>query len=738
MGGRRLRGRAARWLGALATLGSAAVIGAAAVGVLEGSAMAMVWTGARSDGFQAWAASSALAAAAVLPVFLVLLAAVAGAGRLRLVADWRRAFSAGGAERAVLLWRAALAVTGTLLVAISTFRLAAFTYQHYPAREAALFGSFIAVGVAAISALVVFAAIAADRQLGPRVRVSPRAARAADHCSFLFALLLLAGLAVAVPHALLDTARPALHPAVSLGLCLVPLLTLALRFSRVGTRRRARATAAVLSLAIAAGLAAVPSSAAARLRVTSLGLASRAAMSALLRSPFADRDGDDYPALSMGGADCDDERAAVSPVATDIAGNGIDENCTGADADPAAIAERLAPRPTSDPTAARHNILLISIDAVRADHTGAWGYRRPTTPHLDRLAAHATRFAWTFTSVPTTRPAITSLLTGRHPSTLQWVRRERLRWKESGAVGLAEALGAAGYDTAAVACCERFERAENELSGFAMIDASPVGRLAASPGEANSDAVARAAVRWLRRRRPDRPFFLWMHFIDPHAPYQVPPGGRRFGDRTMDLYDAEIHFADRSLGTVLAALDELALDSSTIVAVVSDHGEEFAEHGGRFHSRTLYNQVARIVFLLRAPGGAPRVVDTPVSIVDVMPTLLDLVGVDGPGGMNGRSLAAAVRGADLPPRPVLMEVYPMENIERDLSAVVDGGWKLVWDREANAWSLFSLADADDRDDRAAAEPARLAAMRSRLLDAVDRELGTAPPQARRPRARASR
>src|SRR6185503_6344749 len=177
--------------------------------------------------------------------------------------------------------------------------------------------------------------------------------------------------------------------------------------------------------------------------------------------------------------------------------------------------------------------------------------------------------------------------------------------------------------------------------GLAAIDASPIGRLAASPGEANSDAVARGAVRWLRHHRSSRPFFLCMHCIDPHAPYQVPPGGQRFGDRTMELYDSEIHFADRSLGSVLAALDDLHLASSTIDAVVSDHGEEFAEHGVRFHSRSLYNQVARILFVLRVPGAAPRVVDTPVSIVDVMPTLLDLVGVDGPGGMNGQSLAAA-------------------------------------------------------------------------------------------------
>lgn len=734
----RVRRRASAWLAGLVSLGSAAVIGAAVVGLVEGSAIAIAWSGTSEGRFAAWAASSALAAGAALPLLLALLAVLAAAGRLRLVADWRRALVAGGAARAVLLWRALLVLGAALLLAQVSFQVASITYQRYPAREAALFGSLIAAAVTALAALVLFAALAADRQLAPRIRASPRAAAAADHCGLLLALLALAALSVAVPHALLDTALPALHPSVSLGVCLIPLVIAALRLLRIGSRRRERAAAAVLAAAIALGLAVVPSSASARLHVTSLGLASRTAMSALLRSRFADQDGDGYPGPAAGGADCDDGRAGASPLAIDVAGNGIDENCTGADADPAQVAQRLAARPASDPAAARHNILLVSIDAVRPDHAGAWGYRRPTTPNLDRMAARATRFAWAFTSVPTTRPAITSLLTGRHPSTFHWIRRLKLLWKESAAVGLAEALADAGYDTAAIACCERFERAENELAGLAAIDASPIARLAASPGQANSDAVARGAVRWLRHRRSSRPFFLWMHLIDPHAPYQVPAGGRRFGDRTLDLYDAEIHFADRSLGTVLAALDELHLDSSTIVAVVSDHGEEFAEHGVRFHSRSLFNQVARIVFVLRVPGAAPRVVETPVSIVDVMPTLLELVGVDGPGGMNGRSLAAAVRGEDSRPRPVFIEVYPMENVERNLAAVVDGGWKLIWDREANAWSLFSLGDPDDREDRAAAEPVRVAAMRALLLATIDRELAAALPQASRPRARASR
>jgi len=732
-----VRRPARRWLAGGLELAAAAVIGGCAAGLVEGTGLALAAEGTGTGRLVAWGAGSALAAAGAIPLLLALLAAVAAAGRLRLVSDWRRALAAGGAERAVWIWRALLVAAGSLLMAALTFRLAAATYRDYQGREAALFGTFIAVAETALGALLVFAAIAADRQLAPRIRAAPWAARAAGHCSLLFPLLALAALTICVPLALVDVAMPGIHPAISLGAASLVLLVAGLRALRIGRRRRERALAAALALLILAGLAAVPGSPAARLQVVAHGLLGRSAYRTLARSALADRDGDSYPGPALGGADCDEDAPGTSPRSIDVAGNGVDENCTGADADPARATERMAPRPASAPGAARDNVVIVSIDAVRPDHVGAWGYRRPTTPNLDRLAASGTRFAWAFTSVPTTRPAITSLLTGRHPSTFQWIRRLKLRWRESGGVGLAEALAGAGYDTAAIACCDRFAAAEHELAGFHTIDTSPVARLESRAGQANSDLVAEAAVRWLKKHRAgQRPFFLWMHFIDPHAPYQVPPGGTRFGDRNVDLYDAEVSFADRSLGAVLAALDRFALASSTMVVVVSDHGEEFDEHGARFHSRSLYNQVARILFLVRLPGARPQVVTTPVSIVDVMPTVLDLVGVDGPGGMNGRSLAPALRaGSEPPARPVLMEVYPMENIERDLYAVVADRHKVVWDREANAWSLFSLDDPDDREDLAAAEPDRLARMRALLFETVDRELSTAPESrvtARRP------
>ena len=733
---RRLWAPVGRWAGRAWVTLVAAIIGGSVVGLLESSGMALVAesTGSIGRGITVWGVGAALAAIGTIPVFFLLLAGLAALARLRLVRDWWRAAVEGGAARAVLAWRCLLAGVSAGVLAWLTLRLVAWTYTNYPDREAALFGSFIAVAVVAMAAVVVFAAAAVDRGLAPRIAAAGWPVRAVTGRPLIAGLLALAAASILVPQVLISIALPSMSSIVSFGGCTLPLLLVTLQVTRIGEQRRAQLVAGGLLLAVAGGLAAVPGSDGGRGRVVARGLVSRSTFVGLSHSPFADRDRDGFPARFFGGSDCDDGYPRWNPRGIEVAGNGIDENCTGSDADPAWPAARQAPRPTTMRGAPRHNILLVSIDAMRADHVGAWGYQRATTPVIDRLAARGTRFAWAFTSAPTTRPAVTSILTGRYPSSLPWIRRVKLVWQEAGAVGLPEVLRGAGYDTAAIACCDRFENAIQEYAGFKFIDKTPIPFLNTRPGRENSDMVADGAIRWLGKRAGrSEPFFLWMHFLDPHTPYRVPDGGTSFGSRNIDRYDSELAFVDHNFGRILASLDELGLASSTIVVVTADHGEEFEEHGIKYHSLSLFNQVARVPLVIAVPGAAARVVSTPVSIVDIMPTILDLVGVDGPGGMNGRSLAAAVRGqGELADRPVLLEVYPQKSIPRDLLGVVHGTWKVVWDREANSWSLFSLADdPDDRQDLALAEPERLAAMQKLLHETTDRELARSPAAAAR-------
>jgi arylsulfatase A-like enzyme len=732
---RRVRSSIGRWGKRAWTTLAAAVIGGFAVGLLESTAMALVAepTGSASRAITAWAVGAALTALGAIPVLFLVLTLLAALARLRLVRDWWQAARGGGPDRAVLVWRAILLAAATLALGALSLRLVAWTYQNYPDREPALFASFIAVAVMILAATIGFAAAAIDRRLAPWIASAGWPVRAVSGRPLLVGLIGLAIASIAVPETLIGIALPSMHPLVAFGACTLPVLLVALRSSRIDERPRAQLVAAGLLVAIAGGLALVPGSDGGRGRVVARGMLSRSTFVTLSHMPFADRDRDGFPRGFFGGSDCDDSRPKWNPRGIEVAGNGIDENCTGGDADPAWPAARLKPQPTTRAGAPRHNILVVSIDSLRADHVGAWGYSRATTPAIDRLAARGTRFAWAFTSTPTTRPAIASLLTGRLPSTLPWVRRVKLVWEEAGAVGLPEVLRGAGYDTAAVACCDRFETAVQEYAGLKFIDRTPVPFQKIRPGRSNGDLVADRAIAWLEKRsgRSD-PFFLWMHFIDPHSPYVVHEGGTSFGKETIDRYDAELAFVDRQVGRILAAVDELGLSSSTIVVVTADHGEEFEEHGIKFHSLSLFNQVARIPLVVAYPGAAPRVVSAPVSIADIMPTVLDLVGIDGPGGMNGRSLASAVHEGKLADRPVLLEVFPQKSIPRDLLGVVYQTWKLVWDREANTWSLFSLADdPDDRNDLADEQPDRLAEMKRLLRETTDREL--ARPRGAKPR-----
>jgi arylsulfatase A-like enzyme len=486
----------------------------------------------------------------------------------------------------------------------------------------------------------------------------------------------------------------------------------------VGRRRGARIAAAAALGACAAGLWQLAHAPRARGALVVHGVFSRAAARAVWR--LADRDGDGYAPASAGGADCDDADPARHPGAPELAGNGVDENCSGAAAPLAVVAQRMQPRPAlaavPAPRPPRHNIVVITVDALRADRLGAYGHARPTSPAIDAFAASATRFLWALTPCPATRCAIPALFTGRLPSVA-----------DPSAPTLAGVLREAGWDTAAISCCERFALGRRDVGGFDAVDSSPDATRVRRAGQSNADAVADTALHWLARRPKGegaRPFLLWLHFYDPHSPYQAPEAATRFGDRDSDRYDAEIAYADQHIGRVLAALDP----QTTIVALTADHGEELQEHGTRFHSRSLFNQAVRIPLIVRYPGAPARVVTGPASLADVMPTLLELAGVAGPPGMNGRSLAASIHtGAEPPAQPVLMELVPDGVIWRNVAAIAYGGWKLIWDRDANAWSLFSLAeDPAELRDRAAAEPAVLDDLRRRLLDTLDRELALPP------------
>jgi arylsulfatase A-like enzyme len=707
-----------RIVAAIAGAAAEAVLAAAAVGALEGARL-LAEVGAPAGAVAAlgaWAVIAGVACAGAAAAALAFAAVLAALGRVPALAAWGRDVVAGGAPRAIAVWRAALAAAAVLAVGAAVFAIVGWSHDAFRFTGAGPVGLIVTCIVTPVAAAAAAAALALDRRAVARIRAGGRAAAALDGRRIWIAgALAVAALAV-VPPLVTYLAAPEIPLERITGTAQLAAALAALRALRVGRRRAARLGALAALAACAAGLWQLARVEPARGAVVVYGVFGRAAARTLWR--LADRDGDGYPPAALGGADCDDADPARHPGAREIAGNGVDENCTGADAPRAALAARAAPRPPAEPPAGpapRPNVVVITIDALRADHLGAYGYGRPVSPAIDAFAAQATRFAWALTPFPATRYAIPALHTGRMPALV-----------DAETPTLASVLGGAGWDTAAITCCDRFARGERDVAGFATVDSSPDSARVRRAGQSNADVVADAALHWLAHREPAaRPFLLWLHFYDPHHPYRAPEDATRFGGHDRDRYDAEIAFADRHVGRVLAALDP----RTTIVAIAADHGDEFEEHGTRFHARSLYNQVVRIPLLVRHPGAPARVITGPVSLADVTPTLLELAGVAGPPGMNGRSLAASIRtGAEPPAAPVLMELVPDGIIWRNVAAVAYGGWKVIWDRDANAWSLFSLeADPDDRRDRAAAEPAVLADLRRRLLDALDRELAAPPP-----------
>lgn len=291
--------------------------------------------------------------------------------------------------------------------------------------------------------------------------------------------------------------------------------------------------------------------------------------------------------------------------------------------------------------AGSRNLLLVTLDTVRADHLGAYGYAAAETPALDRLAREGVRFQRTYSAVPLTLPSHATLLSGLLPP------RHGLRNNGAGEFPrdretLATILSAAGYRTGAFTGAFVLDRRFGLARGFEHFDdeiardpTAPAGLEAERPGS----VVVDRALAWLAREDA-RPFFAWVHLYDPHAPYTPPEPFR--SRHPAEPYDGEIASTDAQVGRLLELLDRRSLASSTVVAVLADHGEALGEHGELTHGLLLYEPTLRVPFLLRAPGllDAGRVVETPVGLADVAPTLAALLKTP---------LASAAEGRGAPP-----------------------------------------------------------------------------------------
>lgn len=311
------------------------------------------------------------------------------------------------------------------------------------------------------------------------------------------------------------------------------------------------------------------------------------------------------------------------------------------------------------------NLLLVTFDTTRWDHMGYASGREGTTPTLDALAARGAWFESAVSSQPLTLPSHASILTGLYP-THHRVRNNGTYTLNDDVVTLAEVLRDAGYQTHAVISAlvldgrfgldQGFEVYEDDLGEGSKAD------ILAMP-ESKADRTADKAGAWLEAAvSSDRPFFLWIHFFDPHATYNPPPDvAARFPD---DRYAGEIFFADRELGRVIGTLESLGVGENTLVAFTADHGEGLGDHGEETHGLFVYESTTRVPLLFAGPGvpAAGRVGGL-ARTVDIMPTVLSVLGVSLPVEVDGRSLLPMIRG-DLDQSPALAYLetfHPREN-----------------------------------------------------------------------------
>ncbi len=304
--------------------------------------------------------------------------------------------------------------------------------------------------------------------------------------------------------------------------------------------------------------------------------------------------------------------------------------------------------------AAEHHVVIITVDTTRADRLGCYGYAAAETPVMDRLAAEGVRFDQAISPVPITLPAHVSMFTGLDPHR-HGVRHNGEFIVDPALTTLAEVLQGQGYDTAAFVSSFVLDARFGLNQGFDVYDAEvdpSRGEFGGLENERSAEAVTTAALRWLAQRSPDRPFFLWVHYYDPHHPYEPPP---RFKGRFQYLYDAEVAYMDEQIGRLLSGVADRSGARSTLTLLAGDHGESLGEHDEDTHSRTLYDATQRVPLILHVPSRlrGPYVVDdVVVGLVDIFPTVLDLLGLPVPEPIEGISL---LRSREQRDRHIYME-----------------------------------------------------------------------------------
>jgi hypothetical protein len=392
-------------------------------------------------------------------------------------------------------------------------------------------------------------------------------------------------------------------------------------------------------------------------------------------------------------------------------------------------APRILQSPAAEATAAPLNLLFITIDCLRADHVGAYGYDKPTTPNMDRLAAGGIRFAHAYANAPMTLPSVPQLFTSNVFPTKD-------------VDTLLEPVSTAGIPSAAV-----INNAWIPLWLSQGKHSEPPGTFDVMiSGELDAKAIVDRALAWLDTHRDDR-FVLYLHFLDAHTPYAPPKDkialfadpayGGKIGDTFADadganagryddadkkkivaLYDAGVRHIDEQIGRLVDALAQSGRLDHTALLVTADHGEEFWDHGHFFHGQSLYDELLHIPLIVRVPGAAPpgTVVQRSVRMIDLAPSLLDWAGLPAPATFQGRKLAEAIQAPDAAGDDLVATATQAQFATR--YALRTDDLKAVESLDTGKRELYAVqSDPQERTDLAAARQQDLDRLEQRLVAA---------------------
>jgi arylsulfatase A-like enzyme len=404
----------------------------------------------------------------------------------------------------------------------------------------------------------------------------------------------------------------------------------------------------------------------------------------------------------------------------------VDEDCDGTDARPVAAEKLPTPSERARGFHWKGNVLLITIDALRADRM-----RPDLMPRVSKLASESVLFTNARAQAPNTPRSFPSVITSRYPSQVKWIQPlNNYPNLSPDNVTLFEQTAKAGLHGIGIFSHFYFTPTRGISRG--MAEWSNEGALTIHDSNFDSAApriVPRVIKRLDKAAAGKERFLLWTHLFEPHSSYMEHPGiptrPSGYGPQALESkYDGECAFVDRYVGEILDALGKDGLAKDTVVVVFADHGESFNEHRKFFHGETVYDEVQRVPFIIHVPGLAPRKIDDSVMLMDLAPTILDLVKAEIPKSFRGVSLLGTMLGDALPKdRRVFGEMMPCHELMLDHRFLVEGEWKLYYKVTDNVFELYHLTqDPTEQHNLWDREREKGADLRRKLLEWMRGEL----------------